>query len=94
MTHRTALGWPVHGSSVDSTVAGGRDSPELGLTVAPVHGGSPVMEQWRKEHVESLSQASLGRGRRCGDRAMAVKKRKRVGGGEVEDDGALPFYRG
>jgi hypothetical protein len=76
MAHRRAPGWSVHGSSVDSTVAGGRDSPELGLTVALVHGGSPVMEQWRKEHMESLSRASLGRGRRCGDRAMAANKRR------------------
>jgi hypothetical protein len=30
----TAQGWPVHGSTVDSTVADGRGSPELGLTVA------------------------------------------------------------
>jgi hypothetical protein len=34
----TAQGWPVHGSTVDLTVAGGRSSPELGLVAASVHG--------------------------------------------------------
>jgi hypothetical protein len=51
-------GWPIHGSTMDSTVAGGRGSPELGQTAAPVHGASPAMEQWRKEHVGSPSRAS------------------------------------
>jgi hypothetical protein len=46
-----ASGWPFHGSTVDSTVVGGGGSLELGLTSAPVHGGSPAMEQWRKEHM-------------------------------------------
>jgi hypothetical protein len=68
------------------------------------------MEQWRKEHVGSSSRASPGRGWRCGDRVMVAKKwwwwrsvravldrgnnRKIVEGGAVDDDGALPFYRG
>jgi hypothetical protein len=30
----TALGWPVHGSTVDSTVANDRGSPVLGLAAA------------------------------------------------------------
>jgi hypothetical protein len=110
MARGLVLGWPVYGSTVDSIVAGGRGSSELGLTAAPVHGGSPVMEQWRKERVGSPSQASPGRGRWCGDWATATKKRwwwrlvravlgrrkkrKREGGSAVEDDGALPFYRG
>jgi hypothetical protein len=90
-------------------VAGGRGSLELSVTAALVHGGSPAMEQWRKERVGSPSRASPGRGRRCGDRATVAKKwgrwrsvwavhrcgktRKRAGGGAVEDDGALPFCR-
>jgi hypothetical protein len=110
MAHGLVLGWPVYGSTVDSIVAGGRGSSELGLTAAPVHCGSPVMEQWRKERVGSPSQASPGLGRWCGDWATATKKRwswrlvravlgrrkkrKRAGGSAVEDDGALPFYRG
>jgi hypothetical protein len=56
------------------------------------------------------SRTSPWRGWRCGDRATATKKRrwwcsvrvvlgrgkkrKRAGGGAVEDGGALPFYRG
>jgi hypothetical protein len=55
-------GWPIHGSSVDSTVAGGRGSPELDLTTAPMHDVSSAMEQWRKERVGSPSRASPGRG--------------------------------
>jgi hypothetical protein len=82
----------------------------LGLAAAPVHGGSPAMGQWREERMGSLSRASPGHRRWCGDRATAVKKRwcwrsvravlghgkkrKRAGGGAVEDGGALPFYRG
>jgi hypothetical protein len=110
MAHGLASGWPVHGFTVDSTVACGRGSPELGLTATPMHGGSPALEQWRKERVGSPSRASLGRGRWCGNWAIAAKKRwwwcsvravlgprkkrKRAGQGAVEDDGALPFYRG
>jgi hypothetical protein len=110
MARGPAPGWPVYGSTVDSKVAGGRGSPELGLTATPVHGGSPTMEQWRKERVGRPSRASPGRGRQCGDRTMSAKKwrwwrsvwsvlgrekkRKRAGGGAVEDDGALPSYRG
>jgi hypothetical protein len=30
----TTQGWPVHGSTMDSIVADGRGSPELGLTAA------------------------------------------------------------
>jgi hypothetical protein len=37
----TTPGWPVHGSTVDSTVADGRGSSELGLATAPGHGGLP-----------------------------------------------------
>jgi hypothetical protein len=37
----TTSGWPVHGSTVDATVADGRGSPELGLAAAPSHGGLP-----------------------------------------------------
>jgi hypothetical protein len=34
-------GWPVHGSTVDSTVADGRGSLELGLMTAPGRGSLP-----------------------------------------------------
>jgi hypothetical protein len=43
----TAQGWLVHGSTVDSTVADGRGSLELGLATAPGHGGLP--RGWRRE---------------------------------------------
>jgi hypothetical protein len=39
-------GGPVHGSTVDSTVADGRGSPELGLTAAPGRGG--LLRGWRR----------------------------------------------
>jgi hypothetical protein len=109
MARGPAPGWLVHCSTVDSIVVGGRGSSELGLTAALVHGGSTMMEQWRKERVGSPSWASPGQGWRCGNRAIAAKKRrwwcsvravpgrgkkrKRAGGGAVEDDGTLPFYR-
>jgi hypothetical protein len=34
-------GCPVHGSTVDLTVAGGQSSPKLGLVAALGHGGLP-----------------------------------------------------
>jgi hypothetical protein len=37
----TVPGWSVNGCTVDSTVASGRGSPELGLMAAPGHGGLP-----------------------------------------------------
>jgi hypothetical protein len=43
----TAPGWPVHGSTVDSTVADGRGSSKLSLAAAPGHGGLP--RGWRRE---------------------------------------------
>jgi hypothetical protein len=42
----TAPGWPVHGSTVDTTVADGRGSLELGLAAAPGHGGLPRGCRW------------------------------------------------
>jgi hypothetical protein len=39
MARGPAPGWPVHNSTVNSTVAGGRGSSELGLAAAPGHGG-------------------------------------------------------
>jgi hypothetical protein len=77
----------------------------LGLAAALVHGGSPVMEQWREEGMGSPFRASPGHGRRCGDWVTAAekrrwwrsvwaalghgKKRKRARGGVAEDGGAL-----
>jgi hypothetical protein len=76
-------------------------SPELGLMAALGHGNSPAMVQRRERSTGSPSRASPGRGRRCGDWAMAVKKwrwrcsvrgvlgrgekRRRMGIGVVED---------
>jgi hypothetical protein len=87
-----------------------KGSLELGLVAAPRHGSSSVMGQRREGSTGSPSQASPGRGRRCGDRATAVKRQqwcclveallkcgereRRAGRGVVEDGGALPFYRG
>jgi hypothetical protein len=42
-----AQGWPVQGSTVDSTVADGRGSLELGLTAAPGRSGLP--RGWKGE---------------------------------------------
>jgi hypothetical protein len=75
MARGPAPGWPVHGSTMDFTVAGGRGSPELSLTGTPGHDGSPAIEQWRMERVGSPSRASPGRGRRCGHWATVAKKR-------------------
>jgi hypothetical protein len=55
-------------STVDYNHGRLKGSLVLGLAVAPAHGGSPVMEQWREEHVGSPSRASPGCGRQCGDR--------------------------
>jgi hypothetical protein len=38
-------GWPVHGCTVDCTMADGRGSPELGLTAAPGRGG--LLQGWQ-----------------------------------------------
>jgi hypothetical protein len=85
-------------------MAGQRGSPELGLAAALGHGSSPTMAQQRERSTGSPSQASLGRGRRRGDRASTtmkwrrkcslqvalgrVEKRRRMGIGVVEDDEA------
>jgi hypothetical protein len=49
-------------------------SLKQGLTVASGHNSSPAMAQRRERSTGSPSWASPGRRRRCGDRAMAVKK--------------------
>jgi hypothetical protein len=41
MARGPAPGWLVHGSTMDSTVADGRGSSELGLAATPDHGGLP-----------------------------------------------------
>jgi hypothetical protein len=43
----TALGWPVHGSTVDSTVVDGKGLLELGLAATLGHGG--LLRGWRRE---------------------------------------------
>jgi hypothetical protein len=47
MARGPAPGWPAYGSTVDSPVADGMGSPELGLAAAPGHGGSP--RGWRRD---------------------------------------------
>jgi hypothetical protein len=57
-------------------MAGQRGSSELGLAAASVHGGSPAVAQRGEGCMGSPSRASPRRGRWCGDRAAAVKKRR------------------
>jgi hypothetical protein len=82
-------------------MASRRSLPELNLAAALGHDGPRVMAQQRERSMGSLSRASLGRERRCGDRATTVKKwrwrrlvraalgcgetRRSMGRGEVED---------
>jgi hypothetical protein len=95
---------------VDSGHGQPKGLPELCQAAVPVHGGPLVVMQRGEGYTASLSRASPGRGRWCGDRAMVVKKRwwwcsvqavpghgekrRRVGRGAVEDGGALPIYTG
>jgi hypothetical protein len=52
-------------------------SPELDLAAAPGHVDSSVMVQRRERSTRSPSRASPGHERQRGDRATAVKKRRR-----------------
>jgi hypothetical protein len=95
--------WTGHGR-----LKGG--SPELSLVAALGHGGPTAVAQRKEGCMGSPSRASPGRGRRCSDRATAVKKwqrrrsvrvalgcgenRRRAGRGTMENSGALPLYRG
>jgi hypothetical protein len=99
-----------HRSMVDWAMVSRRGSSVLGLAVALGHGGSPAAVQWGDRCMGSPYRASLGRGRRCGDRVTAMKKRRwwcsmwavfwrgekrrRARRGAVEDGGTLPLYRG
>jgi hypothetical protein len=86
----TAQGWPVHGSTMDSTVADCRGSPELGLMAATAchDGGKAKVVMWRNRGNHS---PELG-WRRGGGAPMAVLRleaatarvRMRRGGGEVK----------
>jgi hypothetical protein len=71
----TTLGWPVHGSTMDSTVADGRGSSELSLAAAPGHGGLP--RGWRRERGDAArpGDRSPELGRRQGGGALATKLR-------------------
>jgi hypothetical protein len=77
----------------------------LSLAAAPVLGGSSAMEQWRESawgvrfgpHRGTGDGVATGR-RRWWHSVWAVlgygKKRKRAGGGAVEDGGAIPLLQG
>jgi hypothetical protein len=89
----TALGWPIHGSTVDSTVADGRGSSVLDLAAAPSHGGLP--RGWRQEGRNAARpgdhSSELGRRRGGGTPATRLRlqetmarARLRRGGGEVK----------
>jgi hypothetical protein len=89
----TAPGWPVHDSTMDSRVADGRGSPELGLAAAPGHGGLP--QGWRREgrdvaqpgdHSPELERRRGGGAPAAGLRLQAAtaQARLRRGGGEVK----------
>jgi hypothetical protein len=70
MSSWTALGWPVHSSTVDSTVADGQGSLDLGLAATPGHGGMP--RGWRREGHDAA---------RLGDRSLELERRR--GGGAL-----------
>jgi hypothetical protein len=91
-------------------MVGRKGSSELSLAAAPGHDGSLTVAQRGDRCMLSPSQDSPGRGQWCGGRATAVKKRRwyysvrvvlghgekrrRARRGVVEDDRALPLYRG
>jgi hypothetical protein len=88
----TAQGWPVHGSTMDSTVADGWGSPELSLMAALGHGGLPRGWQGKVAtwHDRGNRSAELGEWRGGGTPAVGLwlqaamaQARMRRGGGEV-----------
>jgi hypothetical protein len=103
----TAQGWPVHGSTMDLTVAGGRGSPELSLAAVPGHGGLP----WRHRRQEGgtgilavgspwVARWASGGGQRSSAAAIGVERlASRIGGKErscghgVERQRRGAFYR-
>jgi hypothetical protein len=72
----TAQGWPVHGSTVDLTVAGGRSSPELGLAAASVHGDT-TREGGNREEGPPVLTVGLGGRFDYEARPAAVKGERR-----------------
>jgi hypothetical protein len=68
--------WPVHGSTVDLTMAGGRSSSELGLAGAPGHGGLPRRHRRQEGGAGTLAVGSPWAKRRQGGLA-AVESRTR-----------------
>jgi hypothetical protein len=62
---------------VDSTVADGRDLPELGLAGAPVYGSSLQLHGKDEELARVRSRASPEVEGRRGGRATAVQNRRR-----------------
>jgi hypothetical protein len=71
----TMQGWPVHGSTVDSTMVYGSSSPELSLTVAPGRGGLPRGWQGGEDDMAHSGDRSPKLGRRRGGGVMTVKWR-------------------
>jgi hypothetical protein len=93
----TAPGRPVHSSTVDSTVADGRGSSELGLGAAPGHCGLPQGWRWEGRNAAQPGDRSQKLRRQRGGGASAVglrlqaataRARLRRGGGEVKWWGA------
>jgi hypothetical protein len=63
----TAQEWPVHRSTMDLTVAGGRSSPELDIAAAPGHGDLPRWHGRQKGGAGTLVAGSpWAKGRRGG----------------------------
>jgi hypothetical protein len=72
------LRWPVHGFTVDLTVAGGRSSPELGLAAAPGHGGLPRRRERQEGSTGTLVAGSpRAEGRRGGPVVVGNEARRR-----------------
>jgi hypothetical protein len=73
----TAQEWPVHGSTVDLTVTGGRSSLELGLAAAPGHSDLPQRHGKQKGGVGTLVAGSpRAKGQRGGLAAVGSEARR------------------
>jgi hypothetical protein len=68
-------GWPVLGSTVDSTVPGGRDLPELGLAATPGHDSLTRGGEKKEGAIGGLFCLILRLGRRRGGDSLAVEPR-------------------
>jgi hypothetical protein len=104
-------GPPWTGGSADRRVTGHDGMlTDVWPSVTPEHASSLMRAQKREGSAGNPSRASAGLGRRCGNPATSVKRRRqwrsveaalnhgegrrRVGRGAVEDGGGSTFYRG